>query len=185
MIVDKNEKIADLKAEIKVETAEVSQLTNDITSANTMISDITAFVKEATEIRNTGKKENALAIKDAKTAQTALTNAISVLEDFYKGSGEIPKEPWEFIQRPVNLGKKPSTWGASYTGVADPDQQGTGIVSILEGVLSEFSTMESDTKAQEAADQSEFETQMSQNAIEKADRKNEVKMKSAEKAQRV
>merc|ERR1719199_2183255 len=182
---DKTDKIKELKADIKVETAEVSQLTNDITSANTMISDITAFVKEATEIRNTGKKENALAIKDSQTAQTSLTNAIAVLESFYKESGEIPKEPWEFIQKPVNLGKKPSTWDASYTGVADPDKKETGIISILEGVLSEFSTMEADTKSQEAQDQKEFEAAMKDNAIEKAGRTQEVTMKTAEKARRV
>ena len=40
-------------------------------------------VHEATEIRETGKKENALAIKDAKQAQDSLTNAIAVLEAFY------------------------------------------------------------------------------------------------------
>jgi len=48
--------------------------------AEKMIADIVAFVKEATEIRETGKKENKLAIKDAKDAQNSLTNAIAVLE---------------------------------------------------------------------------------------------------------
>merc|ERR1719197_1167234 len=129
---DKEDKIKDLKAEIKKETATVGKLTEEIKDANKMISDIVSFVKEATEIRNIGKKENALAIKDAKDAQTSLTNAIAVLEAFYKESGEIPKEPWEFIQKPVNLGKKPSTWDAGYTGVSDPDKQPGGIISVLE-----------------------------------------------------
>merc|ERR1719269_187944 len=115
-----------------------------------MISDIVAFVKEATEIRQTGKKENALAIKDANDAQASLTNAIAVLEAFYKKSGEIPKEPWEFIQKPVNLGKKPATWDSGYTGVADPDKQPGGIISVLEAVLSDFEKMEAETKSQEA-----------------------------------
>merc|ERR1712078_619863 len=116
-----------------------------------MIGKIITFVKEATEIRQTGKKENALALKDAQQAQTSLTNAIAVLQTFYKESGEIPKEPWEFIQKPVNLGKKPSTWDAGYTGVADPDNKG-GIISILEAVLSDFEKMEAETKSQEAQD---------------------------------
>merc|ERR1719215_521802 len=71
MKLDKEEKIKDLKAEIKVETAEVAKLTNEIADAEKMISDVDTFVKEATEIRNTGKKENALAIKDAEEAQTS------------------------------------------------------------------------------------------------------------------
>merc|ERR1719281_1107900 len=113
-----------------------------------MIRDVMGFMKEATEIRQTGKKENALAIKDAKDAQTSLTNAIAVLTAFYKESGEIAKEPWEFIQKPVNLGKKPATWDSGYTGVADPDKQPGGIVSVLESVLADFEKMEADTKSQ-------------------------------------
>merc|ERR1719265_1925835 len=54
MKTDKNDKIDELKAEIKVETAEVAKLTDEIAEAQKMISDINTFVKEATEIRNTG-----------------------------------------------------------------------------------------------------------------------------------
>merc|ERR1719217_835500 len=89
---DKTQKIADLKAEIKKENAAIAKLTDEIEAANKMISDIVAFKKEATEIREVGKKENKLAIEDAETAQKALANAIAVLTDFYKESGEIKKE---------------------------------------------------------------------------------------------
>merc|ERR1719305_650171 len=131
MEVDKQDKIKDLKAEIKFENGKVGVLPTEIADAEKMISDIDTFVKEATEIRQTGKKENALAIKDSQTAQNSLSDAIAVLEAFYKKSGEIPKEPWEFIQKPVNVGKKPSTWDSGYTGVADPDNKNSGIISIL------------------------------------------------------
>merc|ERR1719356_1992699 len=157
MKADKEDKIAELKAEIEVQTAKVEQLTEEIAEAEKMISDITAFMKEATEIRQIGKKENALAVKDSKDAQKSLTNAIAVLEAFYKESGEIPKEPWEFIQKPVGLPKNPVTWDSGYTGVADPDKQPGGIISVLEDVQSDFSKMESETNAQEAQDQKEYE----------------------------
>merc|ERR1719240_1127682 len=137
-------------------------------------------MKEATEIREVGKKENALAIKDAQEAQKSLTNAIAVLEAFYKESGEIPKEPWEFIQKPVNLPKNPATWDSEYTGVSDPDKQPSGIISVLEGVLADFSKMEAETKSQEAQDQDKYEAAMKDNSIEKAEREQEVKMKTAE-----
>jgi len=184
MEVDKQDKIKDLKAEVKFETAKVGVLTTEIADAEKMISDIDSFVKEATEIRQTGKKENALAIKDSETAQTALTNAIEVLTAFYKESGEVAKEPWEFIQKPVNLPKNPATWGSGYTGVSDPDKQPGGIISVLEGVLADFSKMEAETKSQEAQDQSEYDQSMSDNDIEKAERVQEAKMKTAEKARR-
>jgi hypothetical protein len=184
MEVDKQDKIKDLKAEVKLETAKVGTLTTEIADAETMISDIDTFVKEATEIRQTGKKENALAIKDSETAQTALTNAIEVLTAFYKESGEVAKEPWEFIQKPVNLPKNPATWGSEYTGVSDPDKQPGGIISVLEGVLADFSKMEAETKSQEAQDQEEYDQSMSSHDIEKAERVQEAKMKTAEKARR-
>jgi len=176
---DKDDKIADLRAEIKVENGEVAKLKTQITAANKMISDIVTFVKEATEIRGTGKQENKLAIKDATDAQTSLTNAIAVLTAFYKDSGAIDKEPWEFIQKGVKLPKNPATWSKSYTGEGN-----TGIIAILEGVLSDFSKMEADTKAQEAQDQKAFEDAMKDNSIEKAGRTQEVTMKEAEMARR-
>merc|ERR1719327_694916 len=182
---DKEEKIKDLKAEIKVETAAVQTLTEEIGEAEKMISDIKAFMKEATEIREIGKKENDLAIKDSKDAQKSLTNAIAVLEAFYKESGEIPKEPWEFIQKPVELGEKPATWDSSYTAVADPTKQPEGIISVLENVLSDFEKMEAETLSQEEVDQKEYEESMKQNDIEKAERTQEVEMKTAEKGRRV
>jgi len=181
---DKEDKIDDLKAEIKVENAAVNKLTNEIEEAEKMISDIVAFMKEATEIREVGKKENGMAIKDSKDAQTSLTNAIAVLEAFYKESGQVPKEPWEFIQAPVKLPKDPKTWDSGYTAVADPKKPG-GIITVLENVLSDFEKMEAETKSQETVDQKEFEQTIKSNKIEKAGRTKEVEMKSAEKARRV
>merc|ERR1719298_259699 len=139
---DKEDKIKDLKAEIKTQTAAVAKLTEEIEAAQEMIADIVSFKKEATEIREVGKKENKLAIEDAESAQKALANAIAVLTDFYKNSGEIAKEPWEFIQAPVKLPKNPATWDSSYTSVADPKKGSTGIIVILENVLSDFEKME-------------------------------------------
>merc|ERR1719169_158017 len=47
---DKEEKIKDLKAQIKLEKATVGTLDDEIADAEKMISDIDTFVKEATEI---------------------------------------------------------------------------------------------------------------------------------------
>merc|ERR1740121_2651440 len=118
-----------------------------------MVTQITAHMKEATEIREIGKKENALAIKDSQDAQTALTNAIAVIQAHYKESGEVAKEDWEFIQArraPVELPNTPSTWDSAYTAVADPKEQPKGIITVLEQVSADFAQMESDTAAQES-----------------------------------
>merc|ERR1719160_1233527 len=181
---DKEDKIEELAASIKTETAAITKLGEEITAANEMIADIVAFKKEATEIREVGKKENKLALDEAEAAQKALANAIAVLTDFYKGSGEIAKEPWEFIQKPVKLPENPKTWDSPFTGVADPDKQPSGILTVLENVMSDFAKMESDTRSQEAIDQKEYEQSMSDNDIEMARRTQEADMKSNEKKRR-
>jgi len=129
------------------------------------------------------EQENALAIKDSESAQTALANAVAVLTDFYKSSGEIPKEPYEFVQKPepVDLPKKPESWDKSYTGVSDPDKASTGIITILERTSEDFAKMEADTRAQEASDQDTYDTDMQTHSIEKAKRSKEAEMKANEK----
>merc|ERR1719460_1072524 len=66
MIENKEEKIKELSEEIKVQTAKVATLTEEIAEAEDMIAKIRTFMKEATEVREVGKAENAEAIKDSK-----------------------------------------------------------------------------------------------------------------------
>jgi len=179
--INKEDKIADLTAKIDDAKATVEQLIQEIREAEDMIAAIIAHVNEATEIRKIGKEENAIALKDSQDAQTAVANAVSVLETFYKNSGEVPKEPWEFLQRGVELPETPATWDSAYTGVADPNEQPSGIVAVLKEISSDFARMEADTRAQEETDQKEFEDEMKDCAIEKAKRTKESEMKSQEK----
>merc|ERR1719160_2010807 len=72
------DKVEELSTKIEAETAEIGKLTEDISEADDMILRITKFMKEASDVRETGKKENQLAIKDAQDAQTAVANAVSV-----------------------------------------------------------------------------------------------------------
>merc|ERR1711953_522691 len=106
--------------------------------AQEMIAKITTFMKEATEIRETGKKENAEAIKDAEDAQNAVADATSVLETFYKESGMIEKEAYELVQETDKLPDDPKTWDSSYTGVADHKKPKSGVINVLKAVASDF-----------------------------------------------
>jgi len=179
--VNKEDKIAMLSTKIDSATASVALLAEEIQQNAEMLATIEAHMAEATEIRGLGKTENAVSIKDAEDAQNALAQAVSVLESFYKESGMVKKEAWEFVQQPVDLGEEPSTWGASYTGVADPANQPDGILTLLKEVASQFARMQADTQAQEETDQSQFEEDMKDCDIEKARRTKESEMKDAEK----
>merc|ERR1719468_1298171 len=182
---NKKDKIKELSAEIEKLSGTIQELTEDIEDAQKMIAKITGFMKEATEIRETGKKENAEAIKDAEDAQNAVANAISVLETFYKESGMIEKEPYELVQAPVKLPDDPKTWDSSYTGVADPKKPKSGVINVLKAVASDFATMEADTRAQEETEQKAYDEEMSSSEIEKARRTKENEMKSQEKKRMV
>jgi len=182
-IANKEEKVEDLTSKIDDLIAKIGQLTEEISEAEDTVSKIEMFMQQAREIREVGKKENEVAIKDAKDAQDAVANAIAVLTDFYKESGQIAKEPYEFIQNkePVDLPENPATWDSSYSGVADPKSQPGGIVTILESCASDFSQMEADTKAQEATDEKDFQDAVQEHDIEKSRRAKETEMKTAEK----
>jgi len=183
-IADKEDKIQELTVKIDEASAKIQKLAEDIHEAQETIANIDSYIKEATEIRKVGHKENAVATKDAQDAQAAIANAIAVLESFYKESGMMSKAPYEFLQQegqaPVELPENPETWDSSYTGVADPTAQPDGIISIMEEVASDFAKMEAETKAQEDADQKAYDDEMSELAIEKATRKKEIEMKTQE-----
>merc|ERR1740123_1792413 len=178
---NKEEKIELLEAKIKDGKSTLDKLAEDITEASGMVAKLTKHIAEATEIREAGKQENKEAIADAKAAQNAISQAEAVLLDFYKSSGEVPKESWELLQDPVELSDKPSTWDSSYTGVSDPKAQPDGILTVLKKVSADFAKMEADTKAQESTDENEYQEEMKSTEIEKSRRAKEAEMKEQEK----
>lgn len=182
---NKEDKMEELSLKIEEAKAMVQELTEQIQSANEMVVKIVVHMDESTEIRDIGKQDNALATKDAQQAQEALANAIAVLEDFYKQSGMVAKEPWEFLQRGVELPEKPATWESSYTGVADPVDQPDGIITVLKKISADFAQMESQTAAQEESDQKLYEDDMKLNTIEKSRLAKESEMKEEEKKRTV
>lgn len=179
---NKEEKLEHLDAKIEADKAAADKLKDDIKDADDMVVELTTHMEEAAEVRTEGKEENVRAAHEAKKAQEALAKAIAVLEEFYKDSGKVPKEAWEFVQREpgVDLPAEPSTWEASYTGVADPTAQPDGIITVLKEVASDFSKMEADTLAQEATDKSAYEEDKNACTIEKARRAKESELKAEE-----
>jgi len=180
---NKKAKVAELELKIEADKAKADQLGNEVTVALDMVTTLEEHIAEATEIRKTGKEQNAAAIKDATDAQKAIAQATAVIEKFYKDSGMMKKEAWEFVQQapaPVTLPEDPSTWDASYTGVADPEAPGDGVVALLKAVAADFSKMEADTEAQEQMDQNNYNEEMKSCKIEKARSAKEAEMKGDE-----
>merc|ERR1719473_1384465 len=177
-----------LDAKIATASAEVAELTQGISEEEKAASDLTTYMEEERELRSENKEENEATIKDAKAAQQAIADATAVLKGFYKESGMIAKEPYEFIQTKarqpeaeVSLPDKPEQWDSSYTGVTDPNAEGTGVLAILGECGSNFASMEADAASQEETDQKAFEDDMTSSSMDKASKQKSAQMKTAKK----
>merc|ERR1719281_1993152 len=181
---DKEAKIEMMEIKLKEMDAELKTTIKKITENNAKVAQIQEYTKEEAEIREENKAEIKLTIKDAVDALGAVNNAINVLKDFYKESGMIAKEPWEFIQvsnSGVKLPDSPTTWDSSYTGVADPKEGGNGVLALLDGVAAKFSTMESEARLQDETDQKNYEKDMAAKKVEIADSESNTQMKEEKK----
>jgi len=182
---DKDEKIQMLKKKVAEHDAAIKKLIKAITKNNDKAADLTKYMEEETELRNENHAEIEATIKDSQDAQAAVTQATQVLKDFYKESGMIAKEPWEFVQvsarRGVELPDSPDTWDSSYTGVTDPENGADGVLALLDGVLQKFSAMEADAKVQDETDQKNYEKDMQASKISLEETKQDTQMKTTKK----
>jgi len=182
---DKDEKINMLKKKVAEHDAAIKKLIKAITENNDKAADLTKYMEEETELRNENHAEIEATIKDSQDAQAAVTQATQVLKDFYKESGMIAKEPWEFVQisarRGVDLPDSPDTWDSSYTGVTDPENGADGVLALLDGVMEKFSAMEADAKVQDETDQKNYEKDMQASKISLEETKQDTQMKTTKK----
>merc|ERR1719424_2416637 len=156
--------------------AEIVQLTEEIDDNTVWISDMEGQIESQMSSRADAKAENAATVKDAQDAQTAISQAIAVLEDFYKSSGEVPKEAWEsFAQLKVvrksgntpgeTEEEEPQLWEAKpYTGT----EGGAAVIGMLENIATDFATMEAAAKADETTQQEEYDTWLTGSQMDKA-----------------
>merc|ERR550514_823559 len=91
MIKDKETKRDTLQASIDVLTQEIADLDVKITENRDAVALMQKEIEEETAERQAEKAENMATIKDAQDAQTAVSEAIAVLSEFYKGTGMVEK----------------------------------------------------------------------------------------------
>jgi len=182
---DKDEKVKMLKKKVAEHNAAIMKLVKQITKNNDKAAELQAHMETETELRNENHAEIVATIKDSQDAQAAVTQATQVLKDFYKESGMIAKEPWEFVQvsssRGVDLPDSPDTWDSSYTGVTDPKSGADGVLALLDGVMEKFSAMEADAKVQDETDQQNYEKDMQASKISLEETKQDTQMKTTKK----
>lgn len=140
------------------------------------ITELTHSMREATELRTKEKNKNAAAIRDAKEAQVAVAQAITVLKEFYAKAGG---EAAALLQQSNAAGgeQAPEIFeDEPYTGMGGA---GGGIVSMLGLIETDFAKLEAETSAEEEASEKEYVEFMDDSKIDKATKAKTVDFKTS------
>jgi hypothetical protein len=139
-------------AEVATLTAEVDKLNGEIATYAKELEELAAAqaalakaMKEPTAFRETEKAENMATIKDAKEAQEAVDQALTILKDFYAKQAAL-----------LQGAQVPEM--AAYKGMAGAKK---GVIGMLEVILSDFARLEAETTADENQAQNEYDEFMS------------------------
>jgi len=133
----KESDVARLRAEIEVETAQISDLAGEIAALAEEQAALKKSLEEATEQRSKEKTNNLAVIKDAEAGQDSLKQAIAVLKEFYAQHGGLIQVHAVTMQVPDM---------AAYSGM---QRRQAGVVGMLEVILSDFARLEADSRAAE------------------------------------
>jgi hypothetical protein len=157
----KTEELNTLYAQIDQLTAEITTLSQEIADLSAGIAEIDKAMAEATEVREKEKEKNKATIEDAKEAQTAVTQALSVLKDFYAKAATATA----LVQGKGPEDDAPETFDTAYTGMGG---QSGGVVGMLEVIQSDFAKLEAETGAAEDTAAKEHRRFMAESSKDKA-----------------
>jgi hypothetical protein len=168
---DKTNMVEDLTTEIDALNASIAELTTDRTQLNDEISQLDADRAEATKQRNAEKKKNTVTIADAKEAQEAVMQALTVLSEFY-GKAKEAESLAQVSQSPGE--DAPASWDGAYKGMQG---ESGGVLGMLEVIQSDFARLESETSSEEAQAAKAYENFMDDSAEDKAVKQADVEHK--------
>merc|ERR1719316_1831228 len=128
----------------------------DLTKA---ISELDAAVAKATEERVAESEKNKITIKDAQGAQTAVAQALSVLNEFYAKAATATS----FAQSSVRA--EPEIFGDEpYKGMG---AESGGVVGMIEVIQSDFARLEAETSAAEAEAKKQYDEFIQDSKVDK------------------
>lgn len=144
---DKEHEVQKLSNRLEALDAELAQLSDEIATIQTDVSEMLDALQQATEIRNRESAQNREQIAEYKDAQQLVRDAIHVLQSFYKSEEGASKD---------NGGFEASTSTAS------------GIIGILEVAQQDFSDLEKELIDSEAAAAKDFATLQQESRVKKS-----------------
>jgi len=163
---EKSASVDSLTAEVEKLTATIAQTTQKIADLNAAIAELDVLVKTSTETRTKDHATNTQAVKDAKEAQHAVAQALTVLREFYAKAGEATAlvQVQGKKQSPIE-DTKPEIFETGYQGMQDVKG---GVVGMLEVIQSDFVRLQSETEQTEAEDAASYERLMQDSKVDKA-----------------
>lgn len=123
------------------------------------------------DLRQKEKEKNAETVKDAQEAQTAVSQALTVLQQFYAQAGEATALVQERA-RP----EAPPIFDSPYRGM---QAENGGIVGMLEVIAGDFARLEAETVASETASQKEHQQFLNVSEMDKAQKRKDIEHKTA------
>lgn len=133
----KERDVENTQADIDELDAKSAELTDFIATLTADLSNLAKAKAEATELRKESKDSHDIAIADAKQARQAINEAISILKNFFAKA-------------------------ATSTANNNQGQQeaGSGVISMLETIVTDCTRIESKTEQEEAAEEEMYENFM-------------------------
>lgn len=190
-----------LKADIEGFTADISKLAEEMTDLGNQIVAIDEGVSKATADRQSEKSKNTDTIKDAETANVAVTQAITVLKEFYEKAATPVEQPapikgpikWDpraiqllapsFIQTDSSTQARvpgaPEMEEGAYTGMGNG-----GVLGLMEVCQSDFEKLISETSATEAEAAKIYDQFMADSDQDKAVKSADQKHKTTAKGEK-
>merc|ERR1719161_1346856 len=138
--------IKEVNAELKLLEATKAQLTEEISTLTTEISDLNDSLTKETKMRGDEKAENMDTLDKAKAGLAATKDAYDVLSAFYK---KAAKGKVSLIQASPVDADAPASHSGAYKG---GQQKAGGILAMLDVIISDFGrTIKVTTKAEQAS----------------------------------
>jgi uncharacterized protein YoxC len=159
----KTEELNTLYAQIDQLTADITTLAQEIADLSASIAELDKAMAEATDVREKEKEKNKETIEDAKEAQTAVTQALAVLKEFYAKAATATALVQAKGKGPED--DAPETFDTAYTGMGG---ESTGVVGMLEVIQSDFARLEAETGAAEDTAAKEHRRFMAESSKDKA-----------------
>merc|ERR1719207_369793 len=197
----KTEESDELTAESEKLTADIQQLAAEIATLGEEIAALDAMMAKATAIREAEKEKNKATIEDAKGAQAATQQAITVLKEFYDKAAvqgaamaqekETPSSSINYDERALQIldktsllqkssaTQKPEMEEGGYTGMGNG-----GVMGMLEVIESDFARLLSETTADEQENAADYEKLSNDTAEDKAVKETDSKSKTGEKTRK-